>query len=221
MNVALYRIGNLCGIVAPLLWASAIALCGSLRPGYSHLSQYISELGERGSSTEFIMRYAGFVPTGLMHVAFAAFLYLAFKGSRLAAFGATLLAINGLARVGAGIFPCEIGCAGLGSLGERLHNLSASVGFFALVGAAVIWGVLFRGYRRLRILSLYSVGSGLLGLAFLLLMARSAESRVGTGLYERLASGVLSLWVLVFAAMLWWRKAYRVTPGTISWASVA
>jgi len=103
MKITLYKTGILCGILAPLVWASAIIFCGSLRPEYNHLTQYISELGERGSSTELIMRYAGFVPTGLMHAAFAACLYVAFKGSRLAVIAATLLAINGLARIGAGL----------------------------------------------------------------------------------------------------------------------
>ena len=212
MNVTLYKVGNLCGILAPLLWASAIVFCGSLRPEYSHFTQYISELGERGSSTEFIMRYAGFLPTGLMHMAFAAFLYVAFKGGRLAAIAATLLAINGLARIGAGLFPCEPGCVGPAlSLSQQLHSLSARIGFFALIGAAVTWGIFLRRYRRLRGLSLYSVGSGTVGLVFLLLMAWSAELRAGTGLYESLSSGVLSLWVLVFAARLWRLKTDSVS----------
>src|ERR1043165_6282010 len=109
-RATLYKLGVLCGIFAPVLWASSIALCGSLRPGYSHLTQYISELGERGSSTELLMRYAGFLPTGAMHVLFAGALYSAFKGSRSAALGALLLALNGLARAAAGMFPCEPGC---------------------------------------------------------------------------------------------------------------
>ncbi len=208
----IYRIGNLCGILAPILWASAIVLCGSLRPGYSHVTQYISELGERGSSTELIMRYAGFVPTGLMHAAFAAFLYVAFKGSRLASFAAALLALNGLARVAAGMFPCETGCAGGGLISQRLHNLSALVGFFALIGAVLVCGVLFRRYQYLRVLSLYSIGSAILGLVFLVLLERSAESRAGTGLYECLASGVLSLWILVFATALWRHRSNREIP---------
>jgi len=212
VNVTLYKVGNLCGILAPLLWASAIVFCGSLRPEYSHFTQYISELGERGSSTEFIMRYAGFLPTGLMHMAFAAFLYVAFKGGRLAAIAATLLAIDGLARIGAGMFPCEPGCVGSElSLSQQLHSLSARIGFFALIGAAVTWGIFLRRYRRLRGLSLYSVASGTVGLVFLLLMAWSAELRAGTGLYESLSSGVLSLWVLVFAARLWRLKVDSVS----------
>ncbi|MFZ2171800.1 MAG: DUF998 domain-containing protein [Methylococcaceae bacterium] len=212
MKTTLGKIGILCGILAPVLWASAIFFCGSLRPEYSHLTQYISELGERGGSTEFIMRYAAFVPTGLMHMAFAAFLYVEFRSSPVAVFAAMLLAINGLARIAAGIFPCEVGCTlPRLLLSQKLHSISAGVGFFALISASVLWGVLFRRYQSLRCLSAYSIGSGCLGLIFLALMSWSAELRTGTGLYERLSSGILSLWVLVFAVRLWRLKAYNIT----------
>jgi hypothetical membrane protein len=207
MKATLCRIGNWCGIAAPVLWAAAIIFCGSLRPEYNPLTQYISELGERGSTTEQFIRYAGFVPTGLMHMAFAAMLYVAFKGHRLAAAAAALVALNGLARIGAGIFPCELGCAEPRILlSQKLHSLSSGVGFFALIGACVLWGVVLRRTARLRCLAVYSVASGILGLVFLALMLWSAELRAGTGLYERLSTGVLSLWVLVFAARLWWLK---------------
>ena len=152
------------------------------------------------------MRYGGFVPTGLMHAAFAAYLYFAFKGHRPAAIAATLLALNGVARVGAGFFPCEPGCAGTGLITEKLHSISAVVGFFAIVGASIVWGILLKRIQDLRLLGLYSITSGLVGLLFLLLMSWSAESRTATGLYERLSSGVLSLWVLMFAARLWQRE---------------
>ena len=212
MKVTLNKIGILCGILAPVLWASAIFVIGSLRPEYSHLTQYISELGERGGSTEFIMRYAAFVPTGLMHMAFAAFLYVEFRSSPLAKFAAMLLAINGIARIAAGMFPCEIGCAlPRLLLSQKLHSLSAGAGFIALIGASVLWGVLFRRYQSLRCLSAYSIGSGCLGLVFLSLMSWSSELRACTGLYERLSSGILSLWVLVFAVRLWRLKVYNMT----------
>lgn len=205
-RVTLYKLGVMCGIFAPVIWASSIALCGSLRPGYSHLTQYISELGERGSSTELLMRYAGFLPTGVMHVLFAGSLYSAFKGSKSASAGALLLVLNGLGRVAAGLFPCEAGCAEPGVLlSQKLHSLSAGVGFIALIGAAILWGFILRRRGR-RKLGAYSVVSGLAGLLFLLLMLSSAESRTGTGLYERLSTGILSLWVLVFAASLWLHK---------------
>ena len=49
------QLGLLCGLVAPLLWAAVIVLAGELRPGFDQVSQYISELGERGSTTELFM----------------------------------------------------------------------------------------------------------------------------------------------------------------------
>jgi hypothetical protein len=53
-----------------------------------------------------------------------------------------------------------------------------------------------------RAIALEPLAIGALGLAFLLLMVWSDALRAGTGLYERLSSGVLSLWVFVFAARL-------------------
>jgi hypothetical membrane protein len=202
-SFGLLKAGIRCGVLAPILWASAIVYCGTLRPGYSHFAQYISELGERGSSTELLMRYAAFVPTGLMHLAFAGALATTFRSGRLGVIAAILLGLNGLSRIGAGFFPCETGCEDpTASLGQRMHSLSAGVGFLALVVSAVLWGTALRRTRELRALAAYSVISGVLGLAFLLLMQWSAEHGAARGLFERLSSGVLSLWILVFALRL-------------------
>jgi hypothetical membrane protein len=196
------RAGILCGVLAPLLWASVIVLGGSLRPGFSHFTQYISELGERGSSTELLMRYGAFVATGLMHVAFAGALATTFRSSRLGVVAALLIGLNGLARIGAGYFPCDAGCTETGSLGQRMHSLSAAVGFLSLAISTILWSVVFKRAPNLRNLSAYSVASGVLGFAFLLLMVGSAETGTARGLFERLSSGALSLWILVFALRL-------------------
>jgi len=196
------RAGILCGVLAPLLWASVIVLGGSLRPGFSQFTQYISELGERGSSTELLMRYGAFVATGLMHLAFAAALATIFRSSRLGVAAAVLVGLNGLARIGAGYFPCDAGCTETGSLGQRMHSLSAAVGFLSLAISTILWSVVLRRTPNLRNLSAYSVASGVLGFAFLLLMVGSAETGTARGLFERLSSGVLSLWILVFALRL-------------------
>ena len=204
-SFGLLKLGILCGVLAPLLWASAIVFCGTLRPGFSHFTQYISELGERGSSTEVLMRYGAFVPTGVMHIAFAGALATIFKNSRFGVAAAVLLGVNGLARIAAGSFPCDIGCAETGSVGQRMHSLSAGVGFLALVVSTMLWGIVLKQTRELRGLAAYSVVSGVLGLAFLLLMLWSAEHGTARGLFERLSSGALSLCILVFALSLWRR----------------
>jgi len=213
------RAGLLCGLLAPILWGAMIVLAGQQHPGFDHVGRYISELGERGSTTETMMRYGGFVATGVLHIGFAAALYaiLGRTGDRprLTLLLALLVALNGLGRVGAGLFPCEPGCGAPEVLSQRLHSLSATVAFLAMVAATWLGSLCFRRDLRLRPLAAYSLASGCAGLIFLALMSSSEATRVGTGLYERLASGVLSLWVLVTAARLWWMLGVERTAGGV------
>lgn len=200
------RAGLLCGLLAPALWAAMIVTTGELRPGFDHVVQYISELGERGSSTEIPMRYGGFVATGLMHIAYALAFYVTVKRASqrpwLTLLVALLIGLNGLGRIGAGIFACEPGCAAPDVLAQRLHSQSATVAFLAIAGATLLGAILFRNARRLRSLSAYSLLSGTAGLIFLALMSASEATHAHTGLFERLASGVLTLWVFVTALRL-------------------
>lgn len=199
----LLRLGLACGLISPLLWAAAIILAGELRPGFDHVTQYISELGERGSSTELFMRFGGFVGSGILIVGYAAAFHatVARITNRrwLPLLVATLIALDGLGRIGAGILPCEPGCAAPEALSQRLHGLSATIAFLSIAAAALLGTVIFRRDARLRPLSAYSLASGCAGLIFLALMSASEATHIHTGLHERLASGVLTLWVFVTA----------------------
>jgi hypothetical membrane protein len=200
------RAGLACGLVAPVLWAAMIVTTGELRPGFDHVAQYISELGERGSSTEIPMRYGGFVATGLMHVGYALAFYVTVqritRRSLLTLLVALLIALNGLGRIGAGIFSCEPGCAAPDVLSQRLHSHSATIAFLSIAGAALLGAMLFRSTRQLKPLAAYSLISGGAGLIFLALMSAGEATHADTGLYERLASGVLTLWIFVTALRL-------------------
>jgi len=191
----------LCGILGPVLWLSLIGLAGAMRPEFSHVTHYISELGERGSSTEFLMRYGGFGFTGLLYVCFAAALPATFRDGWYPTLAAGLVALDGLGRIGAGVFACDPGCAGHSS-SQALHHLFATLGFSSGILAAVAWGLLFRRRGWSPLSTWYSIGSGILALILLLLMSSSRNPLHAPGLLEHLATGVLSLWLLVFAARL-------------------
>lgn len=200
------QLGLLCGLVAPLLWAIVIVTAGELRPGFNQVSQYISELGERGSATEVFMRYAGFIATGCLHLGYAAAFHATMirvaDHRRLTLLVAVLIGLNGIGRIGAGIFSCEPGCIGPEILTQRLHSLSATIAFLSIAGAAIVAAMLFRDLRW-RTVAVYSFTSGCAGLLFLWLMSSGESTRAFVGLYERLASGVLTLWVFVTAWQLW------------------
>lgn len=189
------------GILAPLLWVSLIAIAGTMRPDFSHLTDYISELAERGSATESLMRYAAFGFTGFLYLCFAATLRACFREGWLALLAAVLLGLDGLGRIGAGVFPCDPGCNGL-SVSQGLHREFATLGFLSGILAAIAWGVVLRRHAWPRSMAWHAVATGVLALTLLLLMSWDGNPVHAPGLFEHLASGVLSLWVLAFAASL-------------------
>lgn len=184
------RLGLSCGLLAPVLWVGLIAAGDIYRSDIDPVIDFISELGERGSSTEAILRYAGFIFTGGLYLCFAAALPSTASPRWKATVVAAFVALDGLGRAGAGVYPCDPGCGGL-SRSQELHRLFATVGFCSGILAALAAGVLYRRWIDLVL--------GLATTAFLLLMTWEENPIHAEGLWERLATGALSLWVLVFA----------------------
>ena len=136
MRGAATRVLTLAGIMAPVVYVGAVIYCGAMRPGYDHVTQFMSELAERGSPTEMTMRVAGFWVPGLLILAFATSLL-----TRPVAWPVTLLlVIHGIGRVTSGIFPCDPGCRATGaSFSQMMHNGAAVVNALTVLAAATIW----------------------------------------------------------------------------------
>lgn len=199
----LRTLGLCCGIISPILWLVLIAMAGALRPDFSHLTHYISELGERGSATEGLMRYGAFGFTGFLYLCFAGSLLATFQDSWLWRAAALLIALDGVGRMGAGVFPCDPGCVPV-SLGLDFHMLFATIGFSSGILAAFLWGFLLRRLLPFTPLSSFSMWSGAVALVSLLLMSWARDPALPQGLFEHLATVVLSVWLLVFAARVVW-----------------
>lgn len=154
-----------------------------LKPGYSHLTQYISELGASGSTHARLISLAGFVPVGLI----AAWLLVA--TARFAPvggasrFGYWLLLCEPLAWIGSALAPCDLGCPTGGSASQQLHTL---LGVFTYGGTAL--GLLLLATApRLRIgFRLLWIALAVTWLLLFVLMA-APELQPWRGLLQRLA----------------------------------
>ncbi|WP_282273277.1 DUF998 domain-containing protein [Stenotrophomonas sp. PS02298] len=106
----------------------------ALKPGYSPLSQYISELGATGSAHAQVISLLGFIPVGVL----AALLLFAFARTvpvrGASRFGYWLLLCEPLAWIGSALAPCDLGCPIGGSLSQSLHTL---LGVFTYLGTAL------------------------------------------------------------------------------------
>jgi hypothetical protein len=156
------RVAGVLGLLA-VLGALVVPLVGgAARPGYSHSSQFISELGERGTSDGGWVSWAGFVPVGLVVIGFGVAAALALRGHPRLALGAVIVGVGvGGAYVVSAFARCAAGCPTDGDTAQTIHNLLG--GTLEYVGAAVgllVFGLAARkleGWRFEARLSLVAV----------------------------------------------------------------
>jgi hypothetical membrane protein len=202
------RFLSLCGVAAPVLFVFVTILGGALRPGYSHVSDTISELFSPGSPNKGLL--------DPLHAAFALLLVLFGIGvlqfvranegpRRIGIAGASLLIASGLLSVTiATVFPQDAWGSTPTFPGEMHKILSGILSLLSLVGMVLMgtWfhrAGLFPGFRTYTVVSvavvivtaglfMASVDGPLMGLA----------ERI-TGLAGLQWTFVLALWILSHA----------------------
>lgn len=206
------RVLTLGGLVGPLLFASVVVLAASLRPDYSHVGQFISELGATGAPNAGLLNYAGFIPAGLMLGLFGLALGAKLPRDRLAVSGAILVIVFGAGLTASGLFSCDPGCPQSGGSIENLvHDRIAPLAFLSLILGAALLGLRFRSLPAWRRLSTYSLATSAVGLCLLIALASSLESRSLTGLWQRLLLAALFSWCVVVALHAF--RAEHARPG--------
>jgi hypothetical protein len=96
------------------------------------------------------------------------------------------------------VISCDPGCPQRGGSTESLiHDRMAPVIFLAVISGAAMLGTRFRSLPAWRSLSVYSLVSSALGLAFLAALVSSLETRALSGLWQRLMLATLFLWCAV------------------------
>ena len=194
------RLLLLTGLIGPLVFAITVVFVGSLRPGYSHVNQFMSELGETGGHFAWAMNYLGF----MLSAGFILIFVLAFRThlprTVLNTVGTSLLVVFAVSMFFAGVFSCDVGCPLIErSLDQKLHDLFSILAFPAFTAGVFICGLSLSrtvGWRRFGI---YSLVTAILSLILLVAMVQSEASREGTGTYQRFYLGVLFLWLMAMS----------------------
>ena len=198
--------------MAPVLWVAAFLYSGSLRPEYSHYRQYVSELAARGAPAQHVMQVVGFMIPGLYIAGFGFFLGLTGR-TRLAAIGAALLIVAGIAKAVGGVFPLDACCASAPpSLVEQIHNSAGAMHYFTFALSVLTWCFAAEQMlgRRAGWFRWYSLTSVVLAIVSpILLIGSGVATSADVGLFQRVSFGLLNLWILVFAVLMWPQTAKR------------
>lgn len=190
----------LTGLVGPLVFAITVMIVSSQRPGYSHVNQFMSELGETGGRLAWVMNYFGFMLSAGLILVFVLALRTHLPRTVLNAVGTSLLVIFAVSMFFAGVFSCDVGCPPTGrSFDQKLHDLFSILAFPAFTAGVFTCGLSLSRTASWRRFGIYSLATAVLSLILLVAMVQSEASREGTGVYQRLYLGVLFLWLIAMS----------------------
>ncbi len=197
------RILLLAGVAGPSVFALSVIVGGELRTDYSHIDQFISELGESGASYAWVMNYFGFMLSAGLILLFVLTFRTCFPKNLVNAVGSIFLAIFAVNVFLAGIFSCDLGCPAVDrSREQELHDLVSIIAFPAFVLGVIVWGVSFCRTETWRRFGWYSLATAAASIIVLVAMIRSEAEREGTGAYQRLFLALLFGWLMALALRL-------------------
>ena len=201
------RILFLCGVIAPLLFVFMAILGGAMRPGYSHVSDTVSELFSPGAPNKRLLDPLHTIYALLM-VSFGFGVLQFVRGSgqstRGGITGAVLFAAASLVSVAtATVFPQDAWGSPPTFRGQMHQNLSGVVGLLSMLSMILIgiWfnrAKLFPGFRTY---SFVTVGVSLISAVW---FATNQGSPI-MGLTERAAILAGFQWTFVLALLMFSR----------------
>jgi hypothetical protein len=138
-------------LITSVLYVIGFYFIGAaIKPGYSQLSNFVSEYNATGTPWADTLTYAGFVATTVL---FACFLIAA----------APITQVSGVSRVGfwllwsipfsylvGAIAPCDAGCPVEGSTSQLLHNAFSILAYFGM-GVSIAFVALASGFSSYKL----------------------------------------------------------------------
>lgn len=198
------KILYLCGMLVPFVYIFMYIIGGALRPGYSHLSDSVSELLSPGAPNKPLLDILNFT-FALLYTLFGIgviqFVIKSELGNPVGYIGAGLIIAVGLASMGSAIFPQDA-TGTPATLPGRLHLIFVfAVQIPGAILSTILMGIWFRQTGMFPGFATYSfISAGVIVLTGVL-----AGPAMGTrimGLVERVSALAVHQWIFVFAWML-------------------
>ena len=193
------------GFLGVGLFIASTILGGLLMENYSHISQLISESYAIGTPYGELLRFGGFIPSGI-----CIFLFSVLAIRQVPKAGNTSIAFTGLGifygigTVVVSIFPCDKGCEtdlidpGISQL---IHNLSGMLTYLIVPVCLIVLGNTARSWPNARTVSTTGIISGTTAIIFVALLTINIHSPY-VGLYQRIIEGSILLFILITANYL-------------------
>jgi len=176
------------------LFLLTIIVGGATFPGYSHASQYISELGATGAPHSQAVSWLGFIPSGLLLMIFALTAPQVLPRSAITWLSFAFIGYYALGLVAGGLFPCDYGCRPENpSTAQVVHNAIVGTGYLAGITALLLLGIQARKWAGASHLLIIGVLCWLVAASALPFLDPGYEY---AGLAQRTIEACMYLWII-------------------------
>ena len=193
-----------CGMLIPMAYIFMYVLGGALRPGYSHISDSVSELLSPGAPNRLLITMID-LAYGLLHVLFGIgvlqFIWGSEHNSLVGSIGGWMIIGTGVAIVGTAIFPQDA----VGTPATIPGKIHLALVFGALLPFSFLSTLLIGIWSRRAGISPGFALYTFISFGAMILLGGAGASMAGTrfmGLGERISAIVIHQWLFTFALKL-------------------
>lgn len=200
MSKTSLQLSALCGLIAPVVFVIVVLVLAGAQPGYSHLHQYISELGAIGEINAVWVNYLGIFWFGLSLILFAPAFYQLIRPGKRASTVCGALVLTGIGFIVLAVSPCDAGCSlNSPSLMAQIHNNAAIICFVLMISVTGVLSVRrVTGYQPTFYYSFCLIMTVLLVFSFIKINLIGYQGPYA-GLFQRLFIGIFSIWLICTA----------------------
>jgi len=193
------------GFTGVTLFIATTVIAGMLIPGYSHVSQLISESYAIDTTFGLQLRFIGFLPAGLCLAVFAFLAIRSLPKHILARAGFYGIGIfYGLGTVAVSFFPCDAGCNKEfidPSLSQFLHNLTGILTYLFVPVSLILVGIAALKWTNAKPVVFSGIISGILAMFFIGILSDGMDTAYA-GLYQRIIEGLILAFIVTCSIYL-------------------
>jgi len=187
------------GLAGVILFSIASILGGFQFDDYSPVKQFISETMAVGTPYGYMLRYFGYIPSGIFLTLFSFAIIKKLPSNKFIKTGFLVLALfYGIATIVIGIFPCDEGCNKEWidpSLSQIIHNFTGFLTYIFVPLSILTIGNGLRQYEKFTSLSKTAFLIGSLSFAFVLILLSAPLSNYA-GLFQRIIETLFIIWIV-------------------------
>jgi hypothetical membrane protein len=190
------------GILSVLLFVITSVIAGFFNPNYSHLSQFISELYAVDAPNADVVRYFGYLPSGILILIFSLLAQKMTPKSSSKSIGFMGIMVGyGFGTIICAIYNCDVGCNPKfidPSLSQIIHNLMGMITYLIVPFSILLIAIDSRNWENSRQYTLVSFIIFAISFTFVVVLNLNLDSPY-KGLIQRIIEGSILFWITTSA----------------------